>query len=164
MSGSSRGLSDVRRFVIPAEIVKPTLQILEDAGSQGQEAFVLWGGQQVGDLLRFSTAIRPRQMARATKDGLLVTVDGQALFEVNKTLYERGEVLAAQVHSHPSRAFHSSTDDHYPLVTLVGALSLVIPDFARFGRGDNARWAWYRLEDLGRWTKVEPDGLIELEP
>src|SRR5260370_111004 len=35
-----------------------------------------------------------------------------------------------QVHTHPGEAFHSPTDDAYPMIHTVGFLSLVIPNFA----------------------------------
>jgi hypothetical protein len=45
-------------------------------------------------------------------------------------LAERQEGIRAQVHTHPREAFHSSTDDAWPIVHLEGFLSLVIPEFA----------------------------------
>ena len=41
-------------------------------------------------------------------------------FRVNRTFYEQGLTLAGQVHSHPADAYHSDTDDAYPLMTLIG--------------------------------------------
>ena len=63
--------------------------------------------------------------------------------------------MAGQVHSHPTNAYHSSTDDSYPLATLVGALSVVIPNFARHAPADIDDWAWLRLSEQGEW---EPAG------
>jgi hypothetical protein len=109
-----------------------------------------------GRELAVTNAVRPAQTASRTKDGLLVVVDGDALFNVNKHFYERGELLVGQVHTHPGEAYHSPTDDDHPLVTLVGAISLVVPNFARRGLKDQDRWAWYRLEALGLWHVLDP--------
>jgi len=38
--------------------------------------------------------------------------------------------VKAQVHTHPGEAFHSATDDNWPIVSQEGFLSIVIPDFA----------------------------------
>lgn len=38
--------------------------------------------------------------------------------------------IRVQVHTHPGRAFHSPTDDAWPIVHTPGFLSFVIPDFA----------------------------------
>jgi hypothetical protein len=35
-----------------------------------------------------------------------------------------------QVHTHPGEAFHSPTDDAFPIIHTIGFLSLVIPNFA----------------------------------
>lgn len=110
----------------------------------------------------FGTVVAPKQTAHKTPDGLMVTVDGHALFTINRTLYDRGEILAGQVHSHPTDAYHSSTDDHYPLVTLTGALSVVVPDFAAHAPDDIDHWAWYRLVATGTWAHLTRADRIEL--
>jgi hypothetical protein len=57
-----------------------------------------------------------------------------------------------QVHSHPTEAYHSETDDTYPIVTVRGGLSLVVPDFGRAGLlGDGV--ACYRLGFSG-WDEL----------
>ena len=152
---TKHGLLSIRKFVIPYTVLNDTIRFLRDVGKSGAEGFVLWGGKAEDALFRFSTAVIPEQNAVTTEDGLLVLVSGEALFKVNKTLYDRDEILAGQVHTHPTSAFHSSTDDHYPLVTLLGSLSLVIPDFAKNAPNDTAMWAWYRMTDYGRWEPAK---------
>jgi hypothetical protein len=141
---------------VPDSVLTPTLKFLSERGQLGHEGFVVWGGRRVDDrTLRFTSCYVPEQTAHETPDGLLVVVEGEALFRMNRAFYARGEIAAGQVHTHPSDAYHSSTDDHFPLVTLCGALSLVIPDFARHGRASLDRWAWYRLREHGMWDPVE---------
>jgi hypothetical protein len=83
-------------------------------------------------------------------------VGGEELHRLNVWLYENGEQLAIQVHSHPREAYHSDTDDTYPIVTTLGGLSLVVPDFGRNGvRG--AETALYRLGASG-WDEIS-DGV-----
>ena len=165
MSVSHIGLKGVREFRIPGSILDSTLETLVEAGRRREEAFVLWGGVLFGggQGLRFTTAIRPAQVATSTPRGLLVSVDGAALFSVNKAMFEAKAILAGQVHTHPTEAFHSETDDHYPLVTLLGALSLVIPDFARDGRHGMDRWAWYRLSGYGKWSALSAETKVTIE-
>lgn len=151
-------LSDVTRYVIPTSIIEPTLRELRAVGEGDHEAFVVWGGtvDAGGKQLTFTSAVWPQQTASRSRDGLLVVVEGDALFALNKHLYQRGELLAGQVHTHPESAYHSATDDDFPLVTLVGGLSVVIPDFARAGLQDVDRWAFYRLEALSEWRELDP--------
>jgi hypothetical protein len=156
MHASDRGLLDVSRFLIGEDILQWTLEALKRVGQSGAEGFVLWSGIRTDEkTFQYMNAIIPPQQALRRPDGLMVLVGGNALFEVNKLAYERGEILAAQVHTHPSGAFHSGTDDHFPLVTLLGAVSLVIPHFAKNAPGDMAEWAWYRLTGYGVWTLVD---------
>jgi hypothetical protein len=161
-------LTSVRELQIPNNVLDPTLGFLADKGQQSEEGFVVWGGRRIDEeTLQFTSCYVPDQTAHATADGLLVVVDGEALFRMNRAFYERGEIAAGQVHTHPTDAYHSSTDDHFPLVTLRGALSLVIPDFARDGRAAMDRWAWYRLREHGRWDPAAETGtrvLLETDP
>jgi hypothetical protein len=144
----SSPLSAVTTFRIPRPALTETLAVLRDAGREGHEAFVLWGGTVNDDAtaVTFGTVMAPQQAAHKTHDGLLITVDGDALFAVNRTLYSRGEILAGQVHSHPTAAYHSRTDDQYPLVTLIAPCRLscrtsppMPPTTSHSGRG-TASW------------------------
>lgn len=159
---AKRGLLDVRRFVIPTVVVVETIQFLRQVGTEGLEGFVLWSGQHAEmDTFRILRCIVPKQRGMKTPNGLLVTVDGETLFAVNKLLHEVHEILAVQVHSHPTDAYHSSTDDTFPLVTLVGALSVVIPEFATNAPHDLEDWAWYRLSSDGEWVSAATTTEVE---
>jgi hypothetical protein len=57
--------------------------------------------------VRFRPALIPRQTAHTTPDGLLVTIDGEAIFALNRDCYEHGEMLAGQLHGHPRRAYRT---------------------------------------------------------
>lgn len=150
--------------MLPRTILAAAVRTVADAGRQGHECFVVLGGKlnAGGGVLTFTSALRPAQTPHRTPHGLLVTVDGRALFSVNQKLRERGEVLAAQLHAHPTQAFHSDTDDQRPLATLLGALSIVVPHFARDGLAGQSRWAWFRLGGPGDWRPVRPQGLVEV--
>ena len=144
-------LAGVEEFIVPLDLVDQTLEPLQEAGLEGFEAFVLWGGRLAGDerALVFESAYVPEQTTSRTKEGLLVVVEGDALFRVNRAFYQQGLILAGQVHSHPTAAYHSDTDDAYPLMTLAGGFSGVVPDFGEGGRERLDEWAWYRLVGAG---------------
>jgi len=159
-----QGILGIRTFVVPASIVLDTLTFLRKVGIDGCEGFALWAGKPIGsDRFQFLSCVIPEQRAMVTPSGLLVTVDGKALFDVNRALYERGELLAAQVHSHPTNAYHSETDDAFPLVTIVGGLSIVIPNFAHEAPADMESWAWYRLSKNAKWEAAADTTEIEVE-
>lgn len=147
-------LEAIERFVVRESAVQETVSALQDAGHRGFECFVLWSGVVEGSQMTIQTVHVPAQTGYKTNAGLLVRIEGDALHDLNTWLYRNGESLAVQVHAHPTHAFHSGTDDQYPIVTALGGLSVVIPDFATrgfFGRGLEA----YRLTRAG-WRRVAP--------
>ena len=154
-------LADVDEFIVPLELVDQTLQPLQRAGRKGYEAFVLWGGRLDGpNRFEFITAYFPEQTTSRGEEGLLVLVEGEALFRVNRAFYAEGLTLAGQIHSHPRDAYHSSTDDAYPLMTLTGGLSGVVPDFGDGGHERLDEWAWYRLLGAGEWAPANAETRI----
>src|SRR3712207_1787505 len=117
-------LLSTRRFVIPVAIVEESLAAIVAAAARSDRAFVVWAGRADGDTFTFSRAIEPRQTAHETPEGLLVTVDGQTLFELNRDCHQRGELLAGQIHAHPGHAYHSESDDQLAIVAVPGGLSI----------------------------------------
>lgn len=145
----------LQRFVVPRDVADATDQLLREAGRSGVERFVLWSGKIAHTTFNVRTLHMPKQFATRGPEGLLVRIDGPELHRLNVWLYEHEELLAVQVHSHPTEAFHSSTDDSYPMVTTRGGLSLVVPDFARRGvRGTGT--ALYRLDGNGWYAADAP--------
>jgi len=144
----------IREFVVPAELCDATDRHLREAGLDGNERFILWSGVIREDRLLVRTSHSPKQFAYRLAGGLCVRVEADELHRLNVWLYENAERLAVQVHSHPTEAFHSDTDDDYPMMTTLGGLSLVVPDFARYGvRGPET--ALYRLSSTG-WNELAP--------
>jgi hypothetical protein len=58
-----------------------------------------------------------------------------------------------QVHTHPMEAFHSQTDDDYPIIHKPGFLSLVFPDFGRGPVGFDKAYLT-EIQADGRWQEV----------
>lgn len=139
---------------VPKAIVAETEKHLRHAGKRGLELFVLWSGVVEGTEFSVRTAHVPRQTSYRLDSGLMVRVDGLALHQLNAWLYEHQEILAIQIHAHPTEAFHSDTDDTYPIVTAEGSISIVAADFCRYGLFSEAT-AVYRLDEHG-WRQLDP--------
>lgn len=76
-------------------------------------------------------------------------------------LAERNEGVRVQVHTHPGAAYHSATDDRFPMLSTPGFLSLVIPRFALGPVGfDQAFLA--RIDEQGAWREVPIDRHLEI--
>jgi hypothetical protein len=153
----------IDRFVIPRRLIEEAEDVLRAAGRDGAERFVLWSGIADGPTFRVRTQHVPRQTAYRFDSGLCVRVDGSELHRLNTWLYENAEQLAVQVHTHPTEAYHSDTDDAFAMVTTHGGLSIVVPWFGADGVFV-AGAAVYRLTPSG-WrviNAVETLGLIEV--
>jgi hypothetical protein len=138
---------------IPKTVVDEGQLFLRKAGAAGCEGMVLWVGRADDKTFHVTDLLIPRQKGIKTKDGVCVVVDGDEMHRINMGLFESGLRLIAQVHSHPTLAYHSETDDRYALATTTGCFSLVVPDFAvrSFSLADCAT---YRLRKTGEWVEV----------
>ena len=59
-----------------------------------------------------------------------LSIDSGWISQFWAELADRDLGVRVQVHTHPFEAFHSETDDTYPLLFDPGFLSLVLPNFA----------------------------------
>ena len=145
-------LQGVQRFRIRASAIRQTEEAVWTAGQKGYELFVLWSGTKDGDVFTVAEVHIPDQISYKLGDGLCVKIDGSELHRLNVWLYGADQVIGVQVHSHPASAYHSDTDNAYPVATLNGSLSIVLPYFGRDGWGSR-EIAVYRLGQDG-WNEL----------
>lgn len=161
-------MKQINKVYISRETLDETIKSLQGYGKHGCEGLVLWlGSIQSDDTCRVEKVFTPPQESIKSEDGVGYFVTSETLFSFNKFLSNTGLRLLAQVHSHPGRAYHSSADDRYCIVTLEGGFSIVVPDFG-FGTCDFRNWATYRLIK-GSWKQLSHKTLrtlfiIEGEP
>jgi len=153
-------LEDITTLAVTTSVVSRTERGLRRAGREGYEVFVLWSGIREGHRVLVKDAHLPRQSSYKTESGLFVRVEGEALHQLNAWLFRNSQLLLAQVHAHPTEAFHSETDDTFPIVTTLGGFSIVASDFARDGLFTEGTAA-YRLNDDG-WGEVPTDSITVL--
>lgn len=145
-------LTEVCQVTISAEVVATTLEVLQEYGSHGLEGLVLWLGHVAEGTASVSRVLVPDQNPVSSEDGVGYFVEGATLFRLNRALAASGLRLIAQVHSHPTHAYHSEADDRYAIVTAEGGLSLVVPNFGRAPFSPSS-WAVYRLSS-GGWKHI----------
>jgi hypothetical protein len=155
------GFLDVTSVQVPYEHTVLVQDHLRAAGREGLEGIALWAGERAGTTFRVRHTLVPRQQGTRSAQGLSVAVGPEELHRVNVWLYENRLQLIAQVHSHPTEAYHSDTDDAYPIATTIGCLSLVVPDFAR-GPFLLTECAVYRLGADGRWGRLSAGQVLAL--
>ena len=145
-------LRDIQRFRIQSSAIRETVEAIQMAGQDGYELFAIWSGRRDDDIFTVAKVHIPDQTSYKTYAGLCVRIDGPELHRLNVWLYDAQQVIGVQVHSHPEGAYHSATDDAYPIATLEGSLSIVLPFFGRDG-WESSGIAAYRLE-RGVWLKL----------
>jgi len=149
----STRLDSVHKFEIDPNVIATTLQVLQLFGRQGCEGLVLWIGDVDEGHAKITRAVVPNQRPVKSEEGVGYFVESETLFDLNRKLSETGLRLIAQVHSHPTEAYHSETDDRYAIATADGSLSFVVPNFGK-APADPTLWAVYRL-DKGSWRELE---------
>jgi proteasome lid subunit RPN8/RPN11 len=138
--------------LVPEQLLAKSLAILREAGEAHRECVVLWLGVRTSTEVMVREAYLPLQ--EAADDYFHLPRESIAqLFDV---LRERGLMVAAQVHTHPGSAFHSEADDRWAIVRHVGALSLVLPHFARRTTAHSflRDAAVFRLSNENSWLAV----------
>lgn len=154
------GFQHISKVYIPISCLENIYDHLREAGLKGLEGVALLIGKSNGDIFEVSKEIIPAQNAFNHDGGLLYTVEGEELHRINMWLYKNKMQLIAQIHSHPSVAYHSETDDKYPIVTTIGGISIVIPDFG-FNSISTTNWAVYRLSNNG-WIEQNESEVSKL--
>lgn len=143
-------LTEITSVSLSTEAAGRTQAHLRAAGSRGLEGMALWVGVQDGPRFEVREAIIPEQQGVRGDHGLMVSVAGPELHRINLLLFRSGLRLLAQIHSHPTEAYHSEMDDEYAIATALGSFSLVVPDFAR-DPFSIAGCATYRLTPRPFW-------------
>ncbi len=154
-------LTTVERVLVPRKIADDTQAHLRNVGRNGLEGMALWAGELDGADFLVRAAVIPQQQGHRTEHGIAVSVPGFELHRINMWLHRNRLRLIAQIHSHPTEAYHSDTDDRYAIVTALGSLSLVVPDFAvrPFALNDCAGYRlstppWWRLSSRPQWRAL----------
>jgi hypothetical protein len=120
-----------------------------DCGRGRRECQVLWLSPW-DKPQTITTVVHPEHEAHA--GGFVL--DDRWLNDFWLALSEKGLGIRVQVHTHPQQAFHSQTDDAFPIVHTNGFLSLVIPNFGLGPVGFDEAYLAEISED-GRWHQAK---------
>ncbi len=135
-------------MIVGSEIWRASLEQFRRCGKGRRECVVYWLGP-AEDPSTIDEIVHPVHDASP----MHYEVDSKWLTAFLFELGRRRRSVLVQVHTHGGRAFHSPTDDEYPIVQSEGFLSLVLPAFAmRPLRGDELFLA--RLDGVGEWREV----------
>lgn len=115
-------------IVCTREILRTTISILQRGGERGEERIALW--------LSAAPPRTPATIVEVYEPDQVAAVDYfrlphasmRSLMDHLRTTRRR---IVAQIHTHPGQAFHSEADAEWAIIRHLGALSLVLPRFAR---------------------------------
>lgn len=148
------------KLELPRSLLSFTLTSLSGDGALGRESVMLWLGRRSASRIVVVEAFRPEQWARAD----VFRIPQQSMAAIMQRLRERDLMIAAQIHTHPAEAFHSAADDAWAIVRHEGAVSIVLPRFARAVTPNSffRDAATYVCSDRGSWRQAELSSLVEL--
>jgi hypothetical protein len=143
----------LRAYVLTDETLRWTWSFLAERGEEGLEATVLWLGRVLDQTTAEVVApYAPEQIAYRSADGVAVEVTSEGLSELISQLPD-GFFVLCRVHSHPSDAYHSELDDQNLIIGHPGAISIVVPQFAR-GEPDLFNCSINELGPDGEWREL----------
>lgn len=138
--------------VCTEKVVADTIEVLRRGGCRGEERVALW--------LSSAAPRRPAPVIEVYEPDQIAAVDyfrlpPESMRALMRHLSATRRRIVAQIHTHPGRAYHSDVDAEWAIIRHVGALSLVIPRFAKtttvsnflrrvmtYEFSPNAEWLW----------------------
>jgi hypothetical protein len=116
---------------IPENLLRTSGQLVASFAEQRpSEGIVYWFGLELGARAVVTTLVVPN--ADTSRGDVRTSAEANA--EAMSTIIGTPLVLLGQVHSHPAgHVGHSAVDDTETFARFEGALSLVVPYFARYG-------------------------------
>lgn len=143
-----------RRYVIPAMVLEDSRAFFLDRAKQGCEGTGLLVGPAAAETVRVSHFFAPEQRCIKTPLGLRVELTEWAHYTLTDNLAP-DERFHARIHSHPENAYHSALDDDNEILSHEGAISIVVPRFAR-DPIDLLACAIYRFTRRQGWMQLGP--------
>jgi len=143
-------------YQLDSRILEGTFEHFRDCGQGREECQVLW----------LSSWTRPEVITKVAHPKHAPHHGGFVLDEywLNDFWMELGNTNAGirfQVHTHPRAAFHSPTDDAFPIIHKPGFLSLVIPNFGLDPVGFGDAYLT-EIQADGSWRQVEISSRLRL--
>lgn len=148
--------------IAPA-LIEETIAKLQMGGRRNEERAVLWLARHTtGNVLE---VYEPEQIT----DIDYFRLPPSSMQALLGYLRMRRLCIAAQVHTHPGRAFHSKADNEWAFVRHEGALSLVLPRFASTTTTGNflQQVMTYQLSPANTWDWIPnlgPEAELEILP
>lgn len=147
----------INTYYVPTAVLWQTQQYIKDHGERGHEAYVFWTGAVAGDKAYVMSCVYPT--ANARQGGVKVPLE--KMTEINRELYDRDQLILAQVHSHPGVARHSEVDEEKAVSFHEGFVSIVVPDFGETPVYDLRNCGVYVYTQDEQWRLLDEDEIVD---
>lgn len=117
-------------YVVPQRVLDDSRAFFQARGAEGYEGTALWVGRPDGPDVTIVRLFVPEQVAESDVCGARVDLTPHAHYTLTDHLAS-DERFYVRIHAHPRQAYHSARDDENAILTHEGALSVVVPYFAR---------------------------------
>jgi hypothetical protein len=149
---------EAKALRVSAAMIRSTFGVFRRCGQARAECVVYWTAPaELSDLVDGIDHPAHRQSAGGYE------IESSWLTEYWFRLAHERRAIRAQIHTHPGPAFHSSTDDHWPVISQPGFISIVIPDFAMGSVSLDEAWIGHVAAD-GRWRQIPVQRVVKLTP
>ena len=144
-------------YQLKREVLEETFRHFRTCGAGREECQALWLSSWA-DPAHINKVVHPKHVAH--RGGFVL--DDCWLNQFWMDLADMNMGIRVQVHTHPREAFHSPTDDAYPIIHKPGFLSLVIPNFAMGPVGFDEAYLT-EIQPDGHWCEVSIPSRLELK-
>ena len=124
--------NDKIEYIIPNSAIQYTEKVLLEYADidPSNEGLVYWGGTITGEVYTILMVIAPETKSNFGR----VSTSNRANFDVVRTLNKNNLFEIGQVHSHPGKwVDHSQGDDEFTPFKVEGLISIVIPQYCKYG-------------------------------
>lgn len=129
-------------------MLEETFQHFRRCGRGQEECQVLWVSSWSKPEI-ITKVVHPKHSAHL--GGFVL--DDRWLSDFWMELGDTNSGIRFQIHTHPEEAFHSETDDDYPIIHKPGFLSLVVPNFGLGPVGFTGAYL-AEIQPNGDWREV----------
>lgn len=135
------------RLKVAGDVLPATFEVLQACGQGECECAVYWTGPA------FDGAVDGIEHPTHTRSAFGYEVENDWLTDFWKRLAGTKRSVKAQIHTHPGEAFHSASDDRWPIVSQAGFISIVLPNFASGRPTLEDAWVGVIRQD-GGWQRL----------
>jgi hypothetical protein len=131
------------------------------AAMHRQEAVALFAGIEENNIFHILETIIPDQVSLGGAAPGPSVLPEQEQQRINTWLQENEFDLIAQIHSDPRQVCQAYPQEAWPLITIIGGISIVVPDFA-LGPTNPETWSVYRLASSNKWIELDKNEICHL--